>query len=114
MVLVSHHAGAIRQDTPTATIAILFRGDRNKESASELGGCGCRDLAGRHHRDDRRRWADDVRPGGPARPGELLGPVASDPTLWRTLAGIDAHARDRLAAARAKTRRHVWAQIVAP
>ena len=45
--------------------------------------------------------------------GELFGPVASDPTLWRTLEGVDAHARDRLAAARAKTRRHVWAQIVA-
>jgi hypothetical protein len=45
--------------------------------------------------------------------GELFGSVASDPTLWRTLAGVDAHTRDRLAAARANTRRHVWAQIVA-
>lgn len=45
--------------------------------------------------------------------GELFGPVASDPTLWRTLDGIDALRRDRLAAARARTRRHVWAQIVA-
>jgi hypothetical protein len=45
--------------------------------------------------------------------GELFGPVASDPTLWRTLHGIDALRRDRLAAARARTRRHVWAQIVA-
>jgi hypothetical protein len=37
--------------------------------------------------------------------GELFGSVASDPTLWRTLAGVDAHTRDRLAAARANTRR---------
>jgi Transposase DDE domain group 1 len=45
--------------------------------------------------------------------GELFGPVASDPTLWRTLDAVDAHARDRLAAARARTRRHVWDQVVA-
>ncbi|MGZ6798025.1 MAG: transposase [Nocardioidaceae bacterium] len=45
--------------------------------------------------------------------GELFGPVASDPTLWRTLDAVDAHAQDRLAAARAKTRRHVWSQVVA-
>src|SRR5690606_21215154 len=44
--------------------------------------------------------------------GELFGPIASDPTLWRTLDGVDARIRDRLAAARARTRRHVWAQIV--
>jgi hypothetical protein len=44
--------------------------------------------------------------------GELFGAVASDPTLWRTLDAVDAHARDRLAAARAKTRRHVWDQIM--
>lgn len=45
--------------------------------------------------------------------GELFGPVASDPTLWRTLDGIGDLQRDRLAAARARTRRHVWAQVVA-
>ena len=45
--------------------------------------------------------------------GELFGPVASDPTLWRTLEAIDGHAQDKVAAARARTRRHVWAQIVA-
>lgn len=44
---------------------------------------------------------------------ELFGAVASGPTLWRTLDAIDAHQRDRIAAARARTRRHVWAQIVA-
>ena len=38
---------------------------------------------------------------------ELFGPVASDPTLWRTLNDIDALARDKIAAARAKTRTHV-------
>jgi Transposase DDE domain group 1 len=45
--------------------------------------------------------------------GELFGPVASDPTLWRTLNDIDALQRDKLAAARARTRRHVWNQVVA-
>lgn len=45
--------------------------------------------------------------------GELFGPVASDPTLWRTLNGVDALRRDKLTAARARVRRHVWAQIAA-
>jgi hypothetical protein len=44
---------------------------------------------------------------------ELFGPVASDPTLWRTLDGVDAPTRDRIAGARARTRRHVWGQVVA-
>ncbi len=44
---------------------------------------------------------------------ELFGPVASDPTLWRTLEGVGDLQRDKLAAARARTRRHVWDQIVA-
>ena len=44
---------------------------------------------------------------------ELYGPVASDPTLWRTLEAIDERERGWIAAARAKTRRRVWAQIVA-
>ncbi len=43
--------------------------------------------------------------------GELFGPVASDPTLWRTLNAIDAHDLSRIAAARAKTRTGVWALI---
>jgi hypothetical protein len=45
--------------------------------------------------------------------GELFGAVASDPTLWRTLNDIDDLQQDKLAAARARTRRHVWDQIVA-
>jgi Transposase DDE domain group 1 len=45
--------------------------------------------------------------------GELFGPVASDPTLWRTLEGIDALRREKLAVARARVRRHVWDRIVA-
>lgn len=45
--------------------------------------------------------------------GELFGPVASDPTLWRTLDGVDGLRRDRLAGARARVRRGVWAQIIA-
>jgi hypothetical protein len=43
---------------------------------------------------------------------ELYGPVASDPTAWRTLEAIGEGERDRIAAARARTRRRVWAQII--
>jgi hypothetical protein len=45
--------------------------------------------------------------------GELFGPVASDPTLWRTLNDIGPLQRDKLAAARSRTRRHVWERVVA-
>lgn len=45
--------------------------------------------------------------------GELFGSVASNPTLWRTLEGIDARTRDQIANARAKTRARVWALAVA-
>jgi hypothetical protein len=45
--------------------------------------------------------------------GELFGPVASDPTLWRTLNDVGDLQRDKLAAARARTRRHVWDRVVA-
>jgi Transposase DDE domain group 1 len=45
--------------------------------------------------------------------GELFGSVASDPTLWRALEEIGADQRDRIATARAKTRRRVWALIEA-
>lgn len=45
--------------------------------------------------------------------GELFGPVASDPTLWRTLNAVDARALAKIAAARAKTRVHVWDLIAA-
>jgi hypothetical protein len=40
----------------------------------------------------------------------LFGPVASDPTAWRVLAGIDAEALDRLRQARAAAREVAWAQ----
>lgn len=43
---------------------------------------------------------------------ELFGSVASGPTLWRTLAAVDAGQRGRIGAARAKARRHVWDLIV--
>ncbi|MGH3567690.1 MAG: transposase [Pseudonocardia sp.] len=45
--------------------------------------------------------------------GELYGSVASDPTLWRALEEIGADQRERIATARARARRHVWAQIEA-
>jgi hypothetical protein len=45
--------------------------------------------------------------------GELFGPVASDPTLWRALSAVDAHQSSRIAAARAKTRAGVWGLITA-
>ena len=44
---------------------------------------------------------------------ELFGPVASDPTLWRALDEIGPDQRERIAAARAKARRHVWGLIEA-
>ena len=45
--------------------------------------------------------------------GELFGPVASDPTLWRSLDAVGGVQRDRIAAARASTRRRVWDLIAA-
>ena len=45
--------------------------------------------------------------------GELFGPVASDPTLWRSLDAVGGLQRDRIAAARARTRRRVWDLIAA-
>jgi hypothetical protein len=44
---------------------------------------------------------------------ELYGPVASDPTAWRTLEAIGERERGHVAAARARTRRRVWKLIVA-
>jgi hypothetical protein len=44
---------------------------------------------------------------------ELFGPVASGPTAWRTLAGLDPAALARITRARARTRQHVWNLIAA-
>src|SRR3954464_4012562 len=44
---------------------------------------------------------------------ELFGPVASDPTLWRALDEVGPDQRERIAAARAKVRRHVWGLVEA-
>jgi len=41
---------------------------------------------------------------------ELFGPVASDPTAWRILDGIDTAALNRIRAARARARELAWAQ----
>ncbi|MGO1739929.1 MAG: IS1380 family transposase [Actinomycetaceae bacterium] len=41
----------------------------------------------------------------------VLGPVASAPTVWRTLAEITPGRVKKIAAARARVRRHVWAQF---
>lgn len=41
----------------------------------------------------------------------VLGPVASPPTVWRTLDEVNAARLKKIAAARARTRRHVWAQL---
>lgn len=45
--------------------------------------------------------------------GELYGPVASDPTLWRTLNAIGQEQRRKIERVRAKTREHVWSLIEA-
>jgi Transposase DDE domain group 1 len=43
--------------------------------------------------------------------GELYGPVASDPTLWRALDEIGESQRRKIARVRAKTRQHMWSLI---
>src|SRR3954453_15040604 len=42
---------------------------------------------------------------------EVLGPVASAPTVWRTLDEMTPSAMRRVEKARAKVRRHVWAEL---
>jgi hypothetical protein len=44
---------------------------------------------------------------------ELYGPVASDPTVWRTLDAVGERERGHIATARARVRRRVWALIEA-
>jgi hypothetical protein len=41
---------------------------------------------------------------------DLFGPVASDPTAWRLLSGLDDAALDRLRLARGQARTIAWAQ----
>nr|WP_238361458.1 IS1380 family transposase [Actinopolymorpha pittospori] len=41
----------------------------------------------------------------------VLGPVASPPTVWRVLEEVAAGRLKKIAAARARVRRHVWAQL---
>jgi len=41
----------------------------------------------------------------------VLGPVASPPTVWRTLDEVTPGRLKKIAAARARVRRHVWTQI---
>ena len=43
--------------------------------------------------------------------GGVLGPVASPPTVWRALDEVTAGRLKKVAAARARVRRHVWAQL---
>ena len=42
---------------------------------------------------------------------EALGPVASAPTVWRTLDEVTAGKRKKIQVARARTRRHVWSHL---
>ncbi|MCL8026962.1 transposase [Nocardioides bruguierae] len=42
-----------------------------------------------------------------------LGPVASPPTVWRTLDEVTSARRKRINTARARVRRHVWSQLAA-
>ena len=42
----------------------------------------------------------------------VLGPVASPPTVWRTLDEVTPGRLKKIATARARVRRHVWAQII--
>lgn len=43
--------------------------------------------------------------------GPVLGPVASPPTVWRALDEVTSSGLKKIATARARTRRHVWAQL---
>ena len=43
--------------------------------------------------------------------GGMFGPVASDPTLWRTLDAVGESQCDKIARVRARTREHVWSLI---
>jgi hypothetical protein len=43
--------------------------------------------------------------------GGVLGPVASPPTVWRTLDEVTPVRLKKIATARARVRRHVWTQI---
>lgn len=43
----------------------------------------------------------------------VLGPVASPPTAWRTLNEVTPSRLKKIAAARARVRRHVWTQLAA-
>lgn len=45
--------------------------------------------------------------------GQVLGPVASAPTVWRALDEVTASRLKEIAAARARVRRHVWSQLPA-
>ena len=43
--------------------------------------------------------------------GEVLGPVASPPTVWRILDGVTPGRAKKIAAARARVRRRVWSLV---
>ena len=43
--------------------------------------------------------------------GEIFGPVASAPTVWRTLDELTPAGLRRIEVARARARRHVWSQL---
>src|SRR5665811_1722067 len=43
----------------------------------------------------------------------VLGPVASPPTVWRTLDEVTPGRLKKIATARARARRHVWSQLAA-
>jgi len=45
--------------------------------------------------------------------GQVLGPVASPPTVWRTLDELTPARLKKIEAARGRVRRHVWAQLAA-
>lgn len=45
--------------------------------------------------------------------GQVLGPVASAPTVWRALDELTPAAMKRIEKARARVRRHVWSRLAA-
>jgi hypothetical protein len=105
-----------------AVLALRFLGDRVGLTAAVSAALRRRSFSPRH---DRGQVLTDVAVmlagGGEAiadidvlrHQGALLGPVASAPTVWRTLAGLSPARLAAVDHARARVRRHVWSLLPA-
>ena len=102
------------------SVALRLLADRVGLTAALSGAVARRSFSPRH---DRGRVLVDLAvtlaDGGEAisdidvlrHQANVFGPVASAPTVWRTLASLTAAGLRRVDVARARARRHVWAQF---